>query len=315
MQAASSAATLSITLVEAGHRVRGFLRYNSRNDRGTLDWHDQPTVRNGGGLRRPARRRVGGRRSGRRRCHLPSRREIAIPYSYVNARDFFETNVLGTLNVAEAALRVGVRRLVQVSTSEVYGTAEFVPMTEDHPLHAQSPYAASKIGGDKLIESFRSRDELPMTIVRPFNTYGPHQSARAVIPTIITQALTGSSIRLGGVDARRDLTFVSDTVAGFVASAASAATVGRTLQLGTGTDASISEIVQLVGECLGRRLDIVFDAVRVRPAHSEVDRLLSDPQLARKLIGWRPAVGLRWGSRRPSIGSESTRSTTVLGST
>lgn len=287
---------LATTLVEAGHRVRAFVRYNSRNDRGTLEWHDEPTVRELDvvfGDLRDAESVAAALVGVDVVYHLGA--QIAIPYSYVNARDFFETNVLGTLNVAEAALRVGVRRVIQTSTSEVYGTAQVVPMTEDHPLQAQSPYAASKIGADMLIESFARSHHLPMTIVRPFNTYGPHQSARAVIPTIITQALAGSAIRLGGLGARRDLTFVSDTVAGFVSAAASAQAVGRTVQLGTGTDASVGEIVELVGECVGRHLAIEFDDARVRPPLSEVERLLSDPRLAGKLFGWRPAVDLRAG--------------------
>ena len=287
---------LATTLVGAGHRVRAFVRYNSRNDRGTLEWHDQPTVRELDvvfGDLRDAESVAAALVGVDVVYHLGA--QIAIPYSYVNARDFFETNVLGTLNVAEAAVRVGVRRVIQASTSEVYGTAQVVPMTEDHPLQAQSPYAASKIGSDMLIESFARSHHLPMTIVRPFNTYGPHQSARAIIPTIITQALTGSAIRLGSLDARRDLTFVSDTVAGFVSAAASAAAIGRTVQLGTGTDASVGEIVALVGECLRRRLDVELDEARVRPPHSEVARLLSDPRLAHELIGWRPVVDLHAG--------------------
>ncbi len=287
---------LATNLVAAGHRVRAFVRYNSRNDRGTLEWHDQPTVRELDvvfGDLRDAESVAAALVGVDVVYHLGA--QIAIPYSYVNARDFFETNVLGTLNVAEAALRVGVRRVIQASTSEVYGTAQVVPMTEDHPLQAQSPYAASKIGADMLVESFARSHHLPMTIVRPFNTYGPHQSARAVIPTIISQALTGSAIRLGSLGSRRDLTFVSDTVAGFVSAAASAPAIGRTVQLGTGTDASVGEIVELVGECLGRQLDIELDDARVRPPHSEVGRLLSDPRLARQLIGWRPAVDLRAG--------------------
>src|SRR6266508_892806 len=212
---------LATTLVRAGHQVRAFVRYNSRNDRGTLDWHDQSVVRHMEvvfGDLRDAESVAAAVAGVDVVFHLGA--QIAIPYSYVNARDFFETNVLGTLNVAEAAVRFGVRRHVQVSSSEVYGTAQVVPMNEDHRLHAQSPYAASKIGADMLIDSFADSHDLPMTIVRPFNTYGPHQSARAVIPTIISQALTGSAIRLGDLDARRDLTYVSDTVAGFIAAAA-----------------------------------------------------------------------------------------------
>jgi dTDP-glucose 4,6-dehydratase len=287
---------LASAIVAAGGRVRAFLRYNSRNDRGTLEWHDRSIVDEldvvFGDLRDSES--VAAAVDGVDVVfHLGA--QIAIPYSYVNARDFFETNVLGTLNVAEAALRAGVRRVVHVSTSEVYGTARFVPMTEDHPLQAQSPYAASKIGADMLIESFARAHDLPMTIVRPFNTYGPHQSARAVIPTIITQALAGSTIRLGGLETRRDLTFVTDTVAGLVSAAASDALIGRTVQLGTGVDASVAEIVDVVAQLLGQRLTIDVDNARVRPPHSEVDRLLSDPQLARASIGWRPAVDLRTG--------------------
>src|SRR6266508_6694813 len=203
---------LATTLVRAGHQVRAFVRYNSRNDRGTLDWHDQSVVRHMevvfGDLRdaESVATAVAGVDVV---YHLGA--QIAIPYSYVNARDFFETNVLGTLNVAEAALRASVRRVIHVSTSEVYGNPRTVPITEDHPLQAQSPYAASKIGADQLMGSFYQSHGLPVTIVRPFNTYGPHQSARAVIPAIITQALVGDTVRLGDLEPRRDLTFVDDT--------------------------------------------------------------------------------------------------------
>jgi NAD dependent epimerase/dehydratase len=287
---------LATALLPAGYRVRAFVRYNSRNDRGTLEWHDQPTVRElevmFGDLR-DAESVAAAVAGVDVVFHLGA--QIAIPYSYVNARDFFETNVIGTLNVAEAALRTGVRRVVHVSTSEVYGTARTVPMTEDHLLQAQSPYAASKIGADMLVEAFFRSHQLPTTIVRPFNTYGPHQSARAVIPTIVTQALTSSAVRLGSLDARRDLTFVTDTVAGLMAAAGSHAALGRTVQLGTGDDASVREIVELVGELIGRPLDVELDAARLRPPDSEVERLLSSPQLARRLIDWHPKVDLRTG--------------------
>jgi NAD dependent epimerase/dehydratase len=287
---------LATTLVRAGHRVRALVRYNSRNDRGTLEWHDQSTVRELDvvfGDLRDAESVAAAVAGVDVVYHLGA--QIAIPYSYVNARDFLETNVLGTLNVAESALSAGVRRVVHASTSEVYGTARVVPMTEDHPLTAQSPYAASKVGADMLIESFARSHGLPMTIVRPFNTYGPHQSARAVIPTIITQAFAGTAIRLGSVDSRRDLTFVSDTVAGFISAAASNAAIGRTVQLGSGIDVSVAEIVELVGNVLGRTLEIEADDARMRPPDSEVDRLLSDPRLARQLTGWWPVVELRSG--------------------
>jgi dTDP-glucose 4,6-dehydratase len=223
---------------------------------------------------------------------------VAIPYSYVNGRDFFETNVLGTLNVVESALRAGVRRVVHTSTSEVYGTAQSVPMGERHPLEAQSPYAASKVGADKLTDAYVRSHGLPAVIVRPFNTYGPRQSSRAVVPTIVTQALAGDYVRLGELDTRRDLTFVSDTVSGFIAAAASDEALGRTVHLGTGQDASVREIVTLVGEIVGRDLTVDVDAHRLRPPDSEVQRLLSDPALARRLIGWSPTVGLREGLAR-----------------
>jgi nucleoside-diphosphate-sugar epimerase len=221
--------------------------------------------------------------------------QIAIPYSYVNPRDFFETNVLGSLNLAQAALAVGLARVVHVSTSEVYGTAQTVPITEQHPLEPQSPYAASKLAADKLMDTFHRTFELPVTIVRPFNTYGPYQSARAIVPTIITQALTGGPVRLGALEPSRDLTYVADTVAGFVAAARADGVVGRTLQLGTGTDVTVRELVDLVGELLDRELTVELDSDRLRPETSEVQRLVSDPRLASELTGWAPRVDLREG--------------------
>jgi nucleoside-diphosphate-sugar epimerase len=180
--------------------------------------------------------------------------QIAIPYSYVNPRDFFEVNVLGTLNVAQAALGSGVERVVHTSTSEVYGSAQTVPITETHPLEPQSPYAASKLAADKLMDSWHRSFELPVTVLRPFNTYGPRQSARAITPTIISQALSGDTLRLGSLHPRRDLTYVGDTVAGMVAAAVTPAAAGRTIQLGTGHAVSVGEIVTMIGEILGREL-------------------------------------------------------------
>jgi len=223
--------------------------------------------------------------------------QIAIPYSFVNPRDFFETNVLGTLNVAQAALRGGAAKVIHTSTSEVYGTAQRVPIAEDHPLEPQSPYAASKVAADKLMDAWHRTYELPVCVLRPFNTYGPHQSARAVIPTIISQALTGS-VRLGSLHPRRDLTFVTDTVAAFLAAADAPATVGRTIHLGTGDDISVGDIVKLVGNLLDRELTVELDPDRVRPANSEVERLIADPALAAELMGWRPEVDLREGLSR-----------------
>jgi len=286
-------------LVREGAKVRALCRYNSRNDRGTLDWLDadvQAEVEvHLGELRdiESVSRAVGGTEV---IFHLGA--QIAIPYSYVNARDYFETNVLGSLNVAQAALTHDVSRIVHTSTSEVYGTAQSVPITEEHPLEAQSPYAASKIGADKLMDSFHRTHELPVVVLRPFNTFGPRQSARAVIPTIISQALTGSTLRLGSLDPRRDLTYVEDTAAGFVAAALAERAVGQTVQLGTGTAVSVGEIVRMVGEIVGRELEVETDQARVRPAASEVQLLLSDPSRARETCGWEPSVSLREGLER-----------------
>jgi dTDP-glucose 4,6-dehydratase len=287
---------LVAALVERGASVRGLVRYTSRGDRGALTWLDDSVGEEVevvfGDVRDPES--VAAATQGIEVVlHLAA--QIAIPYSYVNPRDFFETNVLGTLNVARAALDHGVSRVVHTSTSEVYGTAQSVPITEDHPLETQSPYAASKLGADKLIDSFHRSFDLPATVLRPFNTYGPHQSARAVIPTIITQALAGGRVRLGSLDPRRDMTYVGDTAAGFIAAAESDAALGRTVQLGTGTDQSIGEIVKTVGELLGRELDVELDEQRVRPPDSEVMRLISSPALAGELLDWTPTVDLRTG--------------------
>jgi NAD dependent epimerase/dehydratase len=286
-------------LVQEGAKVRAFVRYNSRNERGTLDWLGPELLTEVdvvlGDLRdvESVRDAAAGTET---IFHLGA--QIAIPYSFVNPRDFFETNVLGTLNVAQAGLHHGVRRLVHTSTSEVYGTARTVPITEAHPLEPQSPYAASKVAADKLIDAWHRTYELPATVLRPFNTYGPRQSARAVIPTIISQALARGPVRLGSLSPRRDLTFVGDTVSGFLAAAASDAAVGRTIQLGTGTDVSIGDIVDMVGELLDQPLEVEHDERRVRPAQSEVERLISDPALAAELTGWRPELDLRAGLAR-----------------
>jgi NAD dependent epimerase/dehydratase len=301
-------------LVREGAGVRALVRYNSRNERGTLDWLDESVVADVdvqlGELRdvESVERAVEG-------CevvfHLAA--QIAIPYSYVNARDYFETNVLGSLNVAQAALRHGVRRVVHTSTSEVYGTAQTVPITEAHPLEAQSPYSASKIGADKLMDSFHRSHDLPVTVLRPFNTFGPRQSARAVIPTIITQALAGDVVRLGSTDPKRDLTYVEDTAAGFVAAARSEAAVGQTVQLGTGEAISIGEIVERVAATLGKELTVETEAARVRPPHSEVQLLLSDPSRARELLGWEPTIGIDEGLSRTIAWIEANASRFRLG--
>jgi NAD dependent epimerase/dehydratase len=290
---------LAAELTRRGATVRALLRYTSRGDPGTLAWLPAEIHREVevvfGDLRdvESVQRAAHGMRTV---FHLGA--QIAIPYSYVNPRDFLETNVLGTLNVAQAALSAGVERLVHTSTSEVYGTAQTAAITETHPLEAQSPYAASKIGADKLIDSFHRSYGLPAVTVRPFNTYGPHQSPRAIVPTIIGQALAGRRLRLGSLEPRRDLTYVSDTVAGFLAAARAPGAVGRTIQLGTGDAVSVADIVDAVADLLGRPLAVELDPERVRPAASEVQLLVSDPALAHELIGWDATVDLRTGLSR-----------------
>lgn len=282
-----------------GASVRALARYNSRNERGTLDWLEPEIVAQAEvvlGDLRDVESVAAAAEGAEIVLHLGA--QIAIPYSYVNPRDFFETNVLGTMNVAQAALRAGAERVVHTSTSEVYGSAQTVPITEQHPLEPQSPYAASKLAADKLMDAWHRSYELPVTVLRPFNTFGPFQSARAITPTIVSQALAGGPVRLGSLHPRRDLTFVGDTVAGFIAAAQAPAAVGRTVQLGTGYDVSIGDLVELVGDITGRELVVETDEARVRPAKSEVQRLISDPALAKELMGWVPAVDLREGLTR-----------------
>ena len=286
-------------LVLLGARVRAFVRYNSRGDPGLLsllppevqsrldlvagDLRDLPAVRaalDGQDLV----------------FHLGAL--IAIPYSYRHPAEVVETNVLGTLNLLLAARETKPSRLVHTSTSEVYGTALRVPIDESHPLQGQSPYSASKIGADKLAEAFHLSYELPLVTVRPFNTYGPRQSSRAVIPAVIVQALTQDLIRIGNLEARRDLTYVSDTVAGFLKAAQTPGIEGLTLNLGTGEEVSISALLLEITEQLGVSPMVEIDPSRLRPARSEVQRLLSDNRLARERLGWTPQVSLEEGLAR-----------------
>jgi dTDP-glucose 4,6-dehydratase len=224
---------------------------------------------------------------------------IAIPYSYHAPDSYVQTNVVGTLNVLQTARDQGVARVVHTSTSEVYGTARYVPIDEKHPLQGQSPYSASKIAADKLAESFHLSFGLPVVTVRPFNTYGPRQSARAVIPTIATQVLSGQkTLKLGNLHPTRDLNFVSDTVEGFIAAAASMDAVGQTLNLGNGKEISVGDLAKHIVQIIGKDVIIECESERVRPDNSEVERLLSDSSLARKLLGWAPAVSLEQGLRQ-----------------
>ena len=223
---------------------------------------------------------------------------IAIPYSYLAPAAYVQTNVLGTLNVAEAALLWGARKFIHTSTSEVYGTANYTPIDEKHPLQAQSPYAASKIGADKLVESFALSRGLPAVTVRPFNTFGPRQSARAVIPSIITQALPGGPVKLGTLEAVRDLTFVTDTVAGFLRAAEADVAAGQVFNLGTNRGVTIGELAKLIFHLLQVNPEIIHDASRVRPAKSEVFELISDHAKATRELGWQPQVTLEAGLQR-----------------
>jgi nucleoside-diphosphate-sugar epimerase len=290
---------LAVALNRAGADVRAFCRYNSRGERGTLTWFDADDTDGievvHGDLRDPESVREA-MRGIEIVFHLGA--QIAIPYSFVNPRDFFDTNVGGSLNVALAALECGVSRLLHVSTSEIYGAARSWPITEEHVPAPRSPYAASKVGADMLMASFEASRGLPVVIARMFNTYGPHQSARAIIPTIAIQALRGPQVRLGSLEPRRDLTFVGDMTAGLMAIAAAPAPPGITLQLGSGSDVSIGELAALIGELMGCELVIELDPERVRPRSSEVPRLLCDYTRATELTGWEPTVELRSGLQR-----------------
>lgn len=223
---------------------------------------------------------------------------IAIPYSYSAPHSYVRTNIEGSLHVFQAARAAGVARVVHTSTSEVYGTARQVPIREDHPLQGQSPYSASKIGADKMAEACHAAFGLPVVTLRPFNTYGPRQSARAVIPTIIGQCLASGPVRLGNLDPTRDLTFVSDTVDGFVKAGTVPGIEGRTVHLGTGREIRIGDLALLIGRLTGRDLDLQTEDRRLRPAASEVERLLADNSLAREVLGWTPALSLEEGLAR-----------------
>lgn len=285
-------------LVACGCKVKAFVRYNS----GSTDGHlaDFPeSVRKmvtilRGDVRDPSL--VDAAVEG---CdtvfHLAAL--ISIPYSYLAPRSYFDTNVTGTINVVEACKRHHTRRLVITSTSETYGSAVYTPIDEKHPLQAQSPYAASKIAADKLAEAYFCSYGLPVAIIRPFNTYGPRQSARAILPTIISQALSGNEIRLGSLQPSRDLTFVQDTVDAFIRLADCDAAVGQVTNVGSGKEISIGELASLVLRILNRDKEctITTEPERVRPERSEVTRLLCDNSRARTLLGWQPAVSLEKG--------------------
>lgn len=284
---------LTEALVRAGHEVRAFVLYNSFNSWGWLD-RCAPDVAGqfevfAGDVRDPH-----GVRTAMQGCdsvlHLAAL--IAIPYSYHSPDTYVDTNIKGTLNVVNAARDLGVAKVVHTSTSEVYGTARFVPITEEHPLQGQSPYSASKIGADQIALSFHQSFGTPVAVLRPFNTYGPRQSARAVIPTIITQLLAGQRrIKLGAVAPTRDFSFVQDTVRGFIAALASDAVVGQVTNIGSGFEISIGDTARLIGKVMGRDFEIDWDAQRLRPEASEVERLFAGIERAEARMGWQPEYG------------------------
>lgn len=220
---------------------------------------------------------------------------IAIPYSYNAPASYVRTNVEGTLNVLQSSRDLEVERIVHTSTSEVYGTAQYVPINEAHPLQGQSPYSASKIGADKLAEAFHLSFNVPVVTVRPFNTFGPRQSARAVIPTIIMQCLSGDTVRLGSLHPTRDLNFVSNTAEGFLLAASVPEAVGQTINLGSGREISIGDLAQTIARLVNRDVKVEPDEQRIRPTGSEVDRLLADNTLAQTILGWKPTVRLEEG--------------------
>jgi len=284
---------LTEALVREGHEVRAFVLYNSF---GTWGWLDRcaPDVRGkfevfAGDIRDPH-----GVRTAMQGCeivlHLAAL--IGIPYSYHSPDSYVDTNVKGTLNVVQAARELGVQKVVHTSTSEVYGTARFVPITEEHPLQGQSPYSASKIGADQIALSFHSSFGTPVTVLRPFNTYGPRQSARAVIPTIISQIAAGKRVvRLGALEPTRDFSFVEDTVRGFIAAMTCGANNGRVVNIGSGFEISIGETARVIAKLMGAEVTIECDATRLRPENSEVERLFASYARAEELLGWKPRFG------------------------
>ncbi|MDC3408813.1 NAD-dependent 4,6-dehydratase LegB [Burkholderiales bacterium] len=291
---------LTEALVEAGFETKAFVLYNSFGSWGWLD-HVPPKIKDNlevfaGDIRDPhgVRAAMGG-------CdavlHLASL--VAIPYSYHSPDTYIDTNVKGTLNILQAARQLDISRFVHTSTSEVYGTARFVPITEEHPLQGQSPYSASKIAADQLAYSFYTSFGLPVSIVRPFNTYGPRQSARAVIPTIITQIAQGKrEIKLGSVSPTRDFNFVKDIVAGFMAAMQAGSFLGEVVNLGSNFEISIGDTASLIGDVMGKNIEIIADEARLRPKASEVERLWCANEKAVEAFNWRPEYGGLEGLRK-----------------
>lgn len=291
---------LTEELVRQGYDVRAFTYYNSFNSWGWLD-HSPKEIKDNldvfaGDIRDPH-----GVKEAMKGCdavlHLAAL--IAIPYSYHSPDTYVDTNVKGTLNIVQAARELGVQKVVHTSTSEVYGTAQFVPITEDHPLQGQSPYSASKIGADQMAISFYRSFDTPVAVIRPFNTYGPRQSARAVIPTIISQIASGKkNIHLGALHPTRDFNYVKDTVQGFIDVMNSEKSIGEVINIGSNYEVSIGETVEMIAEVMGADIMITTDEERMRPEKSEVNRLWADNQKAKELLGWEPKYGGKDGLKR-----------------
>jgi NAD dependent epimerase/dehydratase len=287
---------LAEELVKKGASVRALVKYNSRNDWGLLEILPQNILNSievvSGDVRDPfmVKSAVNG-------CevifHLASL--IAIPYSYKAPCSYVGTNINGTINVLQAALDASVSKFIHTSTSEVYGTAQYTPIDENHPLQGQSPYSASKIGADKIVESYFLSFDMPVTTIRPFNTFGPRQSARAIIPTIITQALQKDNVEVGHLETARDFTYVKDTVEGFIRIAECNDTLGETINIGSGKAITIGDLAELIFWLMDKKKEIVTSKERLRPKKSEVMKLLCDNSKALNIMDWRPETDLKQG--------------------
>jgi NAD dependent epimerase/dehydratase len=286
-------------LVDKGAKVRAFVRYNSRNDWGYIDLIPRDKFNQVEVIAGDLRDSDAIRQAMKEMevvFHLGSL--IAITYSYTHPRETIETNIMGALNILSAARDTGVEKIVHTSTSEVYGTAQYVPIDEKHPLQGQSPYSASKIGADMIADSFYRSFGVPVAIIRPFNTYGPRQSARAVIPSLISQALSGKKIFLGSTAPTRDFTFVTDTANAFIKVAESSNSTGQIINVGSNFEISIGDIARKIIDIVGRNNELELDEKRVRPAKSEVERLWCDNSRAKRILGWEPEVKFEEGLKR-----------------
>lgn len=284
---------LAETLVKLGCDVRAFVYYNSFGSWGWLDYAEGSIKESldifPGDVRDPYRVKTAVEG-----CdiifHLAAL--ITIPYSYHSPQSYVDTNITGTLNILQAAIELGIEKVIHTSTSETYGTAQYVPIDEKHPLHGQSPYSATKIGADAIAESFYSSFDLPVVILRPFNTYGPRQSARAIIPTIITQIESGmKKIKLGSLHPTRDFSYIEDTVSSFIAAGEANSIFGETINIGSNFEISIGDVAKTIASLMGSEIEIETDKVRIRPQSSEVERLLASNEKAKKLLNWTPKYG------------------------